>query len=328
MSSVLSRLTSLLPAQDTELFGLLQQAKATFWTEDEIDLSSDLVDWENKMTKDEKHFISHILGFFVQSDQLVNINLGDRFLKDIETIPSKYGKYSRCFYNFQLAIEDIHTLMYETLLNEFITDPEEQAKFKNAISTIPVIAKKASWAVKYIDDKGSSFPIRLIAFAILEGIFFSGSFCSIFWLGERNLMRGLVQSNRFISRDENLHYTFAVTLFKKLKEDTSYDQHASKETIIEMIKEAVEIETQFINESIPCNLIGMNVELMSQYIRFVADMLLTDIDMEPIYNAQNPFPFMRTLGMTDKSNFFEQRETVYQKAVMGVMSYDSDDNEF
>ncbi len=328
MSSVLNRLTSLLPAQDVELFGLLQQAKATFWTEDEIDLSSDLVDWENKMTVDERHFISHILGFFVQSDQLVNINLGDRFLKDIETIPSKLGKYAKCFYNFQLAIEDIHTLMYETLLNEFITDQDQQTKFKNAISTIPAVSRKATWAVKYIDDKESSFPIRLIAFAILEGIFFSGSFCAIFWLGERNLMRGLVQSNRFISRDEHLHYEFAITLFKKLRDETSYEETVSKETIHTMIIDAVLIETEFINESIPCSMIGMNIGLMTQYIQFVADMLLKDIDMDPIFNAQNPFPFMSKLGLLDKANFFEQRETVYQKPVMGVMGYDSDDNEF
>lgn len=328
-SSVINRLTTLLPAQDTELFNMLQQAKATFWTEDEIDLSTDLLDWESKLNEHERKFISNILGFFVQSDQLVNINLGDRFLKDIESIPDKYSKYARLFYNFQVAIEDIHTLTYETLLNEFISDPDEQNYYKNAITTIPAVSQKAEWAVKYIDDKKSSFLVRLIAFAILEGIFFSGSFCAIFWIGERNLLRGLVHSNKFISRDEHLHYDFALTLFRKLRDDPSVDLTIDPKLIVKMIKEAVAIETQFINESISCSMIGMNADMMTQYIQFVADMLLKDISMSAIYKATNPFSFMNTLGMLDKANFFEQRETVYQKPVAGILSYNSDsDNDF
>ena len=328
-SNTLARLTSILPVQDKELFALLQQAKATFWTEDEIDLSYDLVDWQNKLTDIEKDFISHILGFFVQSDQLVNINLGDRFLQDIETIPSKYSKYARLFYNFQVAIEDIHTLMYETLLNEFIVNQDKLLHFKNSIENIPAVSKKAAWAVKYIDDKQSSFLVRLIAFAILEGIFFSGSFCAIFWLGERNLMRGLVHSNKFISRDEHLHYEFALTLFRKLRDDPECHDSIDPNTIQSMIMQAVDIESQFINESIPCDMIGMNVSLMTQYIQFVADALLKDINMEPLYNSENPFSFMTNLGLCDKANFFEQRETVYQKSVAGVLEYNSDsDNDF
>lgn len=324
-SNVLTRLTSMLPVQDHELFALLQQAKATFWTEDEIDLSTDLIDWESKLSPSEQDFISNILGFFVQSDQLVNINLGDRFLQDIEHIPSEYSKYARLFYNFQVAIEDIHTLMYETLLFELIKDQDKLAYYKRSIENIPAVTQKAQWAVRYINDKDSSFMIRLIAFAILEGIFFSGSFCAIFWLGERNIMRGLVHSNKFISRDEHLHYKFALTLFKKLRSD-GYD--ADEFIIRKMIEQAVDIETQFINESISCNMIGMNTNLMTLYIQFVADTLLTDIDMEVMYGVENPFSFMTNLGLTDKANFFEQRETVYQKAVAGNLSFDSDEEDF
>ncbi len=323
-SNTLNKLTTHLPVQDIELFNLLQQAKATFWTEDEIDLSYDLIDWETKLSINQKKFISYILGFFVQSDQLVNINLSERFLQDIQNIPDKYSKYSRLFYNFQMAIEDIHTLMYETLINSFITNEEEQLYYKNAISEIPAVSLKANWAIKYIDDKESSFLIRLIAFAILEGIFFSGSFCAIFWLGESNLMKGLVHSNKFISRDENLHYIFALTLFKKLRDDSEYNESIDNKIIKEMIIKAVEIESQFINESISCDMIGMNTNLMTQYIKFVADNLLRDIDLEPIYNIENPFSFMTNLGLCDKANFFEQRETVYQKPTAGILEYNSD----
>lgn len=326
-SNTLARLTSYLPVEDDTLFKLYQEAKATYWTEDEIDLSYDLVDWNTKLNDTEKNFISHILGFFVQSDQLVNINLGDRFLEDIKDIPRKYSKYSQLFYNFQVAIEDIHTLMYETLLNELITDQDKLLHFKNAVSEIPAVNQKAIWAIRYIDDKESSFLIRLIAFAILEGIFFSGSFCAIFWLGERNVMRGLVQSNKFISRDEHLHYKFAIALFKKLRDTEGYTIDST--IIKKMIVEAVEIEVQFINESISCNMVGMNPTLMSQYIQFVADTLMTDIDLDPIYGTTNPFSFMVNLGLADKSNFFESVESVYVKASMGTLhGYESDDNDF
>lgn len=328
-SNVLARLTSFLPAEDQELFALYQQAKATFWTEDEIDLTYDLVDWETKLTDDDRNFICYILGFFVQSDQLVNINLGDCFLQDIEQIPNKYAKSARLFYNFQVGMEDIHTLVYETLLNEFITDPTNLLFFKNAIKNIPAVQQKASWAVTYIDDKQSSFLVRLIAFAILEGIFFSGSFCAIFWIGKRNLMRGLVNSNEFISRDEHLHYEFALTLFRKLRDDPEYTETIDKQIIYDMIMQAVNIETQFINESIPCDMIGMNVSLMTKYIQFVADTLLKDIGMDVIYGSENPFDFMTELGLCNKANFFERRETVYQKSVAGVLEYDSEsDNDF
>jgi ribonucleoside-diphosphate reductase subunit M2 len=326
-SNALTRLTSYLPVADQELFDLYQQAKMTFWTEDEIDLTNDLADW-GKLSDNEQSFISHILGFFVQSDQLVNINLGDRFVQDLETIPSKYNG-ARLFYNFQISMEDIHTLTYETLLNAFITDPSKLLYFKNAIKNIPAVRQKANWAVRYIDDKQSNFLIRLIAFAILEGIFFSGSFCAIFWIGKRNLMPGLINSNELISRDEHLHYEFALTLFRKLRDDPDYNHTIDKQIICKMIVEAVAIEAQFINESISCDMIGMNVTLMSQYIQFVADTLLRDINMDPIYDVANPFDFMNELGLCNKANFFERRETVYQKSVAGVLEYDSDsDNDF
>ena len=210
-NAVFSRLTSVLPVQDTELYALYETAMRTFWTFDEVDLVNDVVQWNENLTDDERNFLSHVLGFFVQADQLVNINLGDRFLKDIEQIPDRYSKYCRLFYNAQMMIEDVHTLSYETMLNEFISDPKLNDHFKRSIANIPCVNQKAQWAARYINDQESDFPIRLIAFAILEGLFFSGSFASIFWIEQKNLMRGLVQYNKFISRDEGLHYEFALT---------------------------------------------------------------------------------------------------------------------
>lgn len=329
-NGVFARLTSLLPVQDKELFQMYETALRTFWTWDEVDLSVDTVQWRESLSDDERSFLSHILGFFVQSDQLVNINLGDRFLKDIETIPDRYSKYCRLFYNAQMMIEDIHTLSYETLLNEFISDPETNDHFKRSIANIPAVSKKAEWAARFINDD-SDFPIRLIAFAILEGLFFSASFASIFWIEQRNLMRGMVQYNKFISRDEHLHYSFALCLFRKLRDDNEVEfvvDTQTKEKIISMINQAVDIETEFINVSIPCAMIGMNTNLMEQYIKYVADQLLVDIQMEPIFKVDNPFDFMIALGVVDKANFFENRETVYQKPVNNGIDYDSDASDF
>ena len=327
-NKVFNRLTSILPVQDKELYELYDTAVRTFWSHDEVDISNDVVQWNENLNDNERSFLSHVLGFFVQSDQLVNINLGDRFLKDIETIPDRYSKYCRLFYNAQMMIEDIHTLSYETMLNEFISDPALNDHFKKSIANIPAITKKAEWAVQYINDQESEFPIRLIAFAILEGIFFSGSFCSIFWIEQKNLMRGLSRFNKFISRDENLHYTFALTLFRKLRDDPDVKFDVADSIIIDMVKEAVEIESEFINESIPCSMVGMNTELMTQYIKYVADQLLIDIQMEPIFKVDNPFDFMVALGVPDRANFFEQVETVYQKPIDSGASYDSDASDF
>ena len=326
--SVFNRLTSLLPVCDNELYALYETATRTFWTHDEVDLVNDITQWNDNLTDDERTFLSHILGFFVQADQLVNINIGDRFLKDIENIPQRYSKYCRLFYNAQMMIEDIHTLSYETMLNEFISDPVLNDHFKRSIANIPCVNKKAQWAEKYINDQESNFPTRLIAFAILEGLFFSGSFASIFWIEQKNLMRGLVQYNKFISRDEGLHYEFALTLFRKLRDDKEVEFDVSENLIKDMIKDAVAIETEFINVSIPCAMIGMNVNLMTQYIQYVADHLLTDIQMEPIYKVVNPFDFMVALGLEDKSNFFEIRSTTYSKPITTGIEYDSDASDF
>jgi ribonucleoside-diphosphate reductase subunit M2 len=324
-----------LPIQNHRLYNLYDKSRLTFWTQDEVDLSYDLIDWTKKLDKNERHFISHILAFFVQSDQLVNINLSERFLIDIQTIPKSMQSPAKLFYNFQQMIEDVHSLMYETLLNTLVTDPSENEYYKNAIANIPAINKKAQWAIKYIEDQTSTFGIRLIAFAILEGLMFSGSFCSIFWLQERNvsdknILRGLVQSNKFICRDENLHYEFAITLFDELKHSNEYHLEYNVDTIYQMIRDAVDIETEFINVSIPCNMIGMNANLMTQYIQYTADKLLLDIELDPIFNVENPFPFMNNLGLTDKANFFENKETVYQRPVSGNDNdkYDPDDLDF
>ena len=325
---VFNRLTSLLPVQDKELYQMYETATRTFWTHDEVDLTTDVVQWNEKLTDDERTFLSHVLGFFVQADQLVNINLGDRFLKDIESIPDRYRKYCRLFYNAQMMIEDIHTLSYETMLNEFISDPKLNDHFKRSIANIPCITQKAEWAARYIDDHESGFPIRLIAFGILEGLFFSGSFASIFWMDQKNLMQGLTQFNKFISRDENLHYTFALLLFRKLRDDPEVEFNVDNEKIYDMIRDAVEIETQFINESIPCAMIGMNADLMSQYIKFVADQLLKDIQLEPIFKIANPFPFMAALGVVDRVNFFEVKNSIYQQPIDSGVSYDSDASDF
>ena len=326
--SVFNRLTSILPVQDNELYQMYDTALRTFWTHDEVDLSQDVVQWNEKLSDDERYFLSHVLGFFVQADQLVNINLGDRFLKDIDNIPDRYSKYCRLFYNAQMMIEDIHTLSYETMLNEFISDPKLNDHFKRSIANIPCITQKAEWAARYIDDRENEFPIRLIAFGILEGLFFSGSFASIFWMDQKNLMPGLTQYNRFISRDENLHYTFALLLFRKLRDDPEVPFSVDNEKIYDMIRGAVEIETEFINQSIPCAMIGMNADLMSQYIKFVADQLLKDIQLEPLFKVSNPFPFMVALGVVDKANFFEVRSSVYARVVDNGAEYDSDASDF
>jgi ribonucleoside-diphosphate reductase subunit M2 len=249
--AVFSRLTSLLPVQDKELYALYEKALRTFWTHDEVDLSRDVVQWKERLTDDERYFLSHVLGFFVQSDQLVNINLGDRFLHDIDGIPDRYQKYARLFYNFQTMIEDVHTQSYETMINELITDAGQNDYFKKAIANIPCIAQKAEWAARYINDQESEFPVRLIAFAILEGIFFSGSFCSIFWIEQKNLLRGLTHYNKLIQRDENLHYEFALTLFRKLRDDPSVPFDVPPALVVEMVTDAVAIEAEFINRSIP-----------------------------------------------------------------------------
>tara|TARA_Y100000996_G_scaffold415342_1_gene409496 strand:+ start:2339 stop:3322 length:984 start_codon:yes stop_codon:yes gene_type:complete len=306
----------LFPIRD-EYIDLWKQYKnhvASFWTVEEIKLTQDLVDWE-KLNKDEQHFIKYILAFFAASDGIVNENLVTRFMNDIAISEAK------CFYGFQVAMENIHSETYSLLIDTFIKDEKEKNHLFNAINTIPCVKKKADWAIKWmsIKDEEANFASRLVGFAAVEGIFFSGSFCAIFWLKKRGLMPGLTFSNELISRDEGLHTDFAVSLYHKLI------YKLDENSIHNILKEAVEIENEFINDSLPCRLIGMNSERMNQYIKFVADRLASQLGYSKIYNVTNPFDFMETIGMQNKTNFFEKKVSEYSKAGVGV---DTEDMEF
>ena len=279
---------------------------SVFWTAQEIDLSKDRKDWNN-LTNNEKYFIKNILAFFAGSDGIVLENLGSRFMSEIQ-IPE-----AKCFYGFQIAMENIHSETYSLLIDTYIQDDQEKDRLFNAIETIPCVKRKAEWALKWINDKDSSFATRLIAFAIVEGVFFSGSFCSIFWLKKRGLMPGLTFSNELISRDEGLHTDFAVLLYTKYIKNK-----LSEEKVHEIVSEAVSIEKEFITESLPCNLIGMNSELMKQYIEFVADRLLSQLSHNKLYNTKNPFDFMEMISLRGKTNFFEKRVSEYSMAGVGV----------
>merc|ERR1712198_730439 len=293
------------PIQFDDIFAMYKKAVASFWTVEEVDLSKDIGDWE-KLKDDERHFISHVLAFFAASDGIVNENLVERFCQEVQV------SEARCFYGFQIAMENIHSEMYSLLINTFIRDSEEQTRLFNAIETIPCIKKKADWALRYISHETATYAERIIAFAAVEGIFFSGSFASIFWLKKRGLMPGLTFSNELISRDEGLHTDFACLMFHHLK------NKPSEERIVQIISEAVEIEIEFLTDALPVKLIGMNCDLMSTYIKFVADRLLTELSCQKIYNVENPFDFMENISLDGKTNFFEKRVGDYQKA--GVMS--------
>lgn len=297
------------PVEYNDIWDKYKQAVASFWTVEEIDLSKDGNDWES-LNDNERFFIKNVLAFFAASDGIVNQNLGERFLNEIEIMEAK------CFYGFQIAIENIHSEAYSLLLDTYVKDYEEKGRLLNAIDTIPCVKKKADWAFKWIDSN-QSFAKRLLAFAAVEGIFFSGSFCAIFWLKKRGLMSGLTFSNELISRDEGLHTDFAVLLY------TRYVQNKlTQEEVHELIREAVEIEQEFICESLPCRLIGMNAEMMSEYIQFVADRLLVSLGYERIWNIQNPFDFMELISIDGKTNFFERRVGEYSKSNVGKSSSD------
>jgi ribonucleoside-diphosphate reductase subunit M2 len=285
---------------------MYKKAEASFWTAEEIDLSKDLHDWNNRINDDEKYFISHILAFFAASDGIVNENLVERFSGEVQ-IPE-----ARCFYGFQIMMENIHSETYSLLIDSYIKEHAQREYLFNAIDTIPCIRKKADWAIRWIQDKESTFAQRLVAFAAVEGIFFSGAFASIFWLKKRGLMPGLTFSNELISRDEGLHTDFACLLHSHLK------HRASKEIIKEIITDAVRIEQEFLTEALPCALLGMNANLMKQYIEFVADRLLVALGNDKIYKSTNPFDFMENISLGGKTNFFEKRVADYQKA--GVMA--------
>src|SRR6056300_738086 len=286
------------PIQHEPFWNMYKRAEANFWTAEELDLSKDLNDW-TKLNDNEKYFIKNILAFFAASDGIVNENLVERFCQEVKILEAKF------FYGFQIAMENIHSETYSLLIDTYIKDVEEKTKLLNAVDHFPSIKKKADWALKWINDKNSPFSHRIIGFAAVEGIFFSGAFCSIFWLKKRGLMPGLCHSNELISRDEGLHTEFAVLMYSMLKEKPK------KEIVIEIIKEAVELEKEFITESLPCNLIGMNMDLMKQYIEYVSDRLLLMLGLEKVYNSSNPFPWMELISVQGKTNFFEKRVGEY-----------------
>ena len=293
----------LLPIQYPNLWQQYKRHKASFWTAQEIDLESDLGDWRN-LSDGERHFVSHVLAFFAASDGIVNENLAVNFMQEVQ-IPE-----ARCFYGFQVAMENIHSETYALLIDTYIQNPEEKTHLFNAIDTIPAVKDKANWALRWIDN--GNFAERLVAFAAVEGIFFSGSFCSLYWLKKRGLMPGLTFSNELISRDEALHCEFACTLYRMLR------QRLSTEAVQAIIRDAVEIEKNFVCEALPVNLIGMNAELMAQYIEFVADHWLAALDYPKMYHTKNPFDFMDMISLEGKTNFFEKRVGDYQKA--GVLA--------
>lgn len=289
------------PIQDQSIWQMYKKQVECFWRAEEIDLSKDTADWDS-LHKDEKYFISMILAFFAASDGIVLENLAARFMGEVQL------SEARAFYGFQIAMENVHSETYSLLIESYIKDREEKTLLFNAINNFPCIKKKADWAIKWIHDKRSSFATRLIAFACIEGIFFSGAFCSIYWLKKRGLMPGLTFSNELISRDEALHTEFAVLLYSKL------NKQVSKAKVVEIIKEAVDIEKEFICDALPCRLIGMNSELMCQYIEFVADRLSLQLGYDKIYDTKNPFDFMEMISIEGKTNFFEKRVAEYALA--------------
>ncbi len=297
------------PIEYESLWEMYKKHVAVFWTAEEIDLVPDLTDWE-KLNQNEKHFIKHVLAFFAASDGIVNENLAMRFYNEVQ-VPE-----ARCFYGFQMAMENIHSETYSLLIDTYIKDPVEKDQLFHAVQNLPHVEKKANWAMKWIQSK-RSFAERLIAFAAVEGLFFSGSFCAIFWLKKRGLMPGLSASNEFISRDEGLHCEFACLLHSLL----SQSEKADDKTITSIFTEAVEIEKEFITKALPVDLIGMNSQMMSQYIEYVADYWLEHLIHKKHYNTENPFEWMELISLEGKTNFFEKRVSEYQKSgVMGERS--------
>ena len=294
----------LFPIANQKVWEMYKKAEGSFWTAEELDLSRDRKDWDG-LNKDERHFISHVLAFFAASDGIVNENLAMNFMKQVQ-IPEV-----RCFYGFQIAMENIHNEVYSLLIDTYIKDQTEKTHLLKAIETIPCVKKKAEWAIHWMESDEADFASRLMAFAAVEGIFFSGAFCSIFWLKERGLMPGLTTSNEFISRDEGMHTEFACLLYSMLQ------TKLSKTKAHKMIREAVKCEKEFIIDALPCGLIGMNSKMMSQYLEFVADRLLVQLGYPKIWNTTNPFPFMERISLEGKDNFFEKRVSNYSKAGVG-----------
>jgi len=296
---------SLFPIEHPDLWSMYKQHVASFWTADEIDLSADLTDWHERLTDNERHFVSMVLAFFAGADGIVVENLAERFCREV-TVPE-----ARCFYGFQMAMESIHQETYCLLIDSYITNPKDRELLFSAHTSVPSVERKASWAQRYIGSD-ASFAERLVAFAAVEGIFFSGAFCAIFWLKKRGLMPGLTFSNELISRDEGLHCSFACHLYSKLERKLPEAQ------IHKLITEAVSVEKGFVCDALPVSLIGMNKSLMSQYIEFVADRLLQDLGYRPLFGSKNPFDWMDMISLEGKTNFFEKRVAEYQKS--GVMA--------
>lgn len=295
----------LFPIVHHDIWQYYKRHEASFWTAEEIDLEPDLVDWNTKLTKDERHFIKHVLAFFAASDGIVNENLAENFVREVQYTEAKF------FYGFQIMMENIHSETYSLLIDTYIKDTAEKNYLFKAIETLDCVKKKAEWALRWI--KNGSFAERLVAFAAVEGIFFSGSFCSIFWLKKRGLMPGLSFSNELISRDEGLHCDFACHLYTK-----HLLNKLPKQQIQDIITNAVEIEKEFVTDALPVKLIGMNSDMMQQYIEFVADRLLAELGNNKVYNKTNPFDFMEMISLQGKTNFFEKRVGEYQKA--GVLT--------
>lgn len=291
----------LFPIKDAAIWNMYKKQVDCFWRAEEVDLTKDIAQW-NSLNNDERYFISMILAFFAASDGIVMENLAQRFMSEVQLAEA------RAFYGFQIAMENIHSQMYSILIDTYIKDATEKDRLFNAIQTFPCIKKKADWALKWIGDKRSTFQTRLVAFACVEGIFFSGAFCSIYWLKKRGLMPGLTFSNELISRDEALHTEFAVLLYTKMV------KKIQRHRVYEIVRDAVEIEKEFISEALPCRLIGMNAKLMCQYIEFVADRLVLQLGYDKIYNAANPFDFMEMISLAGKTNFFERRVGEYALA--------------
>jgi len=295
----------LFPIEHNDIWDIYKKAEASFWTAEEIDLHQDASDWENKLTEEERYFIKHILAFFAASDGIVNENLAENFVNEVQYTEAKF------FYGFQIMMENIHSETYSLLIDTYVKDPAERHQLFNAIDNFEAIKKKADWALRWI--KSPSFAERLVAFAAVEGIFFSGSFCSIFWMKKRGLMPGLTFSNELISRDEGMHCDFAVHL---------HNQHlvnkVPKDRITQILMEALDIEREFITESLPVDLIGMNCRLMVQYLEFVTDRLLGELGCDRVFNRENPFDFMDMISLEGKTNFFEKRVSDYRKAGVGA----------
>ena len=307
-----------LPILNQEIWDLYKGHLAVFWTVQEVQLAKDVIDWEEKLTDNERQFVTNILAFFAASDAVVADNLQLNFSEEIDIKEAKY------FFRFQAMIEDIHSEMYSRMIEAFIKDETERNKVLNAVLYYPCIKKKSEWGKKWTDPSKNSIAVRLLAFALIEGVHFSGAFCAIFWLKKRNLMPGLTFSNEFISRDEGLHAQFVTYMFRKCK------SKPTQEKVVEIVREAVEIEKEFITESIPCALLGMNSDLMKQYIDFVADRLLVQLGYDKIYKVENPFPFMENISINNKTNFFENRVSEYNMSGVGGneedMKFELDDD--